>query len=226
MDNYMNNFVYPFVLLDTSIAALHGGKYKGLPIYIDMSVTNPHVKRICSEHTQNEFEKYVQTELQQHQAEWGLSGYLENRTTLLSKYPQMVETNRVFHLGLDVILPAHSAIYTPIDATVVWKEYEAGAGNYGGLIVLQHCLHGLNFYTLYGHLKYDTLPEISTVLSAGTKLAELGSYTENGNWFQHTHLQVLTELGYQQGWIHKGYCSPEDLPNIKQYCPDPSFLLR
>ena len=82
------------------------------------------------------------------------------------------------------------------------------------------------FYSLWGHLEKASLPVVGTALEAGTVFARLGDYSENGDWFFHTHLQVLTEKGLAEGFISKGYCSTAMLPVIDQFCPSPLFLLR
>ena len=40
---------------------------------------------------------------------WSISGYLENRATILAKYPQMISQGRTFHLGIDINIPVGSS---------------------------------------------------------------------------------------------------------------------
>ncbi len=158
---------------------------------------------------------------------WGVASYLENRETILSQFPQMREEQRWFHLGLDVIVPLGTALYAPLDAVVDKSYYEQGDGNYGGNVLLRHdssCFE--TFYSLYGHLNREKLPEPGTGFKAGETFAWIGDFHENGNWFYHTHLQVITEKGYDQGWVSKGYCNAEDLSVIDSLCPSPLSLFR
>ncbi len=46
---------------------------------------------------------------------WGFAGYLERRDSLLRDCPQMVEENRFYHLGLDVIAPLGTQLHAPLD---------------------------------------------------------------------------------------------------------------
>ena len=155
-----------------------------------------------------------------------VSGYLEDRTPVLKKYPQMVKEKRIYHLGVDVSAPLGTELYAPLNGEVVMAEYEEGDGNYGGMIVLKHNVNGVVFYSLYGHLNRSILPALGTEFKRGEKFAKLGDFNENGNWFYHTHLQVLTEDGYTNGWAHKGYCSLNDIITIDRYCPNPIFMLK
>jgi hypothetical protein len=105
--------------------------------------------------------------------------------------------------------------------------FEAGEGNYGGYVLLQHDIDGCEaFYSFYGHLCRDRLPAAGTTLDSGEAFAAIGDFHENGNWFYHTHLQVITELGIRRGYASKGYCSESDLAEINRLCPSPVPLFR
>ena len=148
------------------------------------------------------------------------TGYLEYRRDLLKDCPQMAQEGRYYHLGIDVAAPSGTSLYAPSDAEIVVSEYEAGAWNYGGVVVLRMG----NQYVLFGHLNPETLLSVGTMLLKGQKFAELGDESCNGGWFEHLHLQVLTQRGMDEGWMHKGYCSAADLPEMPLLCPDPAFI--
>ncbi len=158
---------------------------------------------------------------------WGVAPYLEHRDTLLGQCPQMVAEQRFIHLGLDVIVPLGTALHAPLNATVVESGYEPGEGNYGGYVLLQHAsVHFDTFYSFYGHLCKARLPTAGLSFAAGSPFAEIGDFHENGNWFHHTHLQVITPKGLQQGYISKGYCARADLAEINELCPSPIALFK
>ncbi len=153
---------------------------------------------------------------------WGLAPYLENRETLLSDCPQMVEEERFFHLGLDVIVDLGTSLHSPLDAVVQESGYEEGEGNYGGYVLLLHeSTRFESFFSFYGHLALQSLPPEGTRFSAGEPFARIGDFSENGNWFYHTHIQVITQKGYEAGFVSKGYCSRADLVWIDDFCPSP-----
>jgi murein DD-endopeptidase MepM/ murein hydrolase activator NlpD len=151
---------------------------------------------------------------------WGLAPYLERRDTLLADCPQMVAEQRFIHLGLDVIVPLGSMLHAPLAAVVEAAGYEAGEGNYGGYVLLKHAHRRFEtFYSFYGHLCRVRLPEVGRPIAAGEAFAAIGDFHENGNWFHHTHLQVITKEGLAAGYMTKGYCAEKDLGRMNALCP-------
>jgi len=158
---------------------------------------------------------------------WGISAYLENRATLLSECPQMVSEKRFFHLGLDIIVPLGTTLHAPLQGSVAETGYESGEGNYGGFVLLKHdSPYFETFYSFYGHLRLSSLPGTGRSLDAGMPFAEIGDFHENGNWFYHTHLQVITPKGLERGYLSKGYCSERDLAEMNNLCPSPIPLFK
>lgn len=156
---------------------------------------------------------------------WGVSSYLERRDTLLGDCPQMVAERRFIHLGLDIIVGRGTPLHAPLEATVAESGYESGEGNYGGYVLLRHESLGFKtFYSLYGHLRRTSLPAKRTVVPGGHPFAETGDFHENGNWFFHTHLQIITEQGLDEGYVSKGYCNEKDLARMNDLCPSPLSL--
>jgi hypothetical protein len=158
---------------------------------------------------------------------WGVAPYLERRDTLLGDCPQMVAERRFIHLGLDVIVELGTPLHAPLDASVAECGYEGGEGNYGGYVLLRHTSPNFEtFYSFYGHLCKDCLPAVGETFAAGTAFAEIGDFHENGNWFYHTHIQVITEKGLERGYLSKGYCGQADLADMNDLCPSPLQLFK
>ena len=174
--------------------------------------------------SQAEFQKSLSDIMSRNGAQWSVSGYLENRATILKDYPQMVNEGRFYHLGIDIHAPCGTKLYAPYDCEVAQSKYEEGEGDYGGLIILKCRKPGTTFYMLFGHLNPDKLPPVGTGLKKGEVFAEFGEMSQNGNWFYHTHMQVLTQKAFEQGW-EKGYCAEGELATIGEYCPDPLLFL-
>ncbi len=86
--------------------------------------------------------------------------------------------------------------------------------------------HFETFYSFYGHLNKEKLPAAGTEFAAGEAFSYIGDFHENGNWFYHTHLQVITQKGLEQGFISKGYCAACDLAQMEDLCPSPLSLFR
>jgi len=212
---------YPFLLYSEKIE--HRPVFAGLagdPYVADLSPASPLLNGIDMR-DQQAFQRILEAAMGDTYS-WGFSPYLEHRDTLLGDCPQMVEEKRFIHLGLDVIVPLGTPLHAPLDAVVAACDYEAGEGNYGGWVLLKHDSSYFEpFYSLYGHLRRDRLPAVGKTVAAGTAFAQIGDFHENGNWFHHTHIQVITQKGLDQGYLSKGYCTIADLGQINDLCPSP-----
>jgi hypothetical protein len=214
---------YPFNLLDQDIYPILGNQFKGLPLYLDWSSNS----KLLDMGSTKETDDYIQnTLLKQNNRTWSVGGYLEEREKMLSAYPQYVRENRIYHMGLDINVPAKTKLYAPLDGEIVISDYEEEEGSYGALTVLKHNVNNVVFYSLFGHLNKSLLPKVGTKFKKGDVFEEVGDFQDNGNWEPHTHLQVFTELGYKNEWIHRGYCRGEDLKIMRDICPNPIFLLK
>ena len=213
--------IYPYCLYDERIV-LHPvfSNLRGAPFNLDLSPDSKFLSE-TGMRDQRVFQKDLE-ERMEGEYSWGLGAYLERRDTVLAGYPQMVEEKRFIHLGLDVIVPLREKLHAPLDAVVQESGYEEGDGNYGGYVLLKHQseFHE-TFYSFYGHLCRKTLPQPGKSVATGKPFAEIGDFHENGNWFYHTHIQVLTQKGYEMGYISKGYCSSQDMAEIHTICPSP-----
>ncbi len=106
---------------------------------------------------------------------------------------------RTVHIGIDLTLPTGSPIYAPLDGVVHGFEDAVARLDYGPVIVLRHEISGdepLVFYTLYGHLERRSLEGLSIgqSIQAGERFAAIGAPPDNGDWWPHVHLQVITDM--------------------------------
>ncbi len=197
----------------------------GEPFIADLSTDSPLLEAMDMR-DQRKFQKRLESEMGGKYS-WGVAAYLENRAGLLADCSQMVAEQRFFHLGLDIIVPLGTKLYAPLDGTVAESGYESGEGNYGGFVLLKHDSPNFKtFYSFYGHLQKSSLPATGNTYTAGEPFAEIGDFQENGNWFHHTHLQIITENGLKLGYISKGYCSEKDLAEMEALCPSPIPLFK
>ncbi|HKJ64169.1 MAG TPA: peptidoglycan DD-metalloendopeptidase family protein [Desulfopila sp.] len=217
---------YPFMFYSSRID--HRPLFPGLagdPFIADLSPGSPLLEDIDMR-DQRGFQHRLEAAMGKEYS-WGVAAYLENRRSLLGDCPQMVAENRFIHLGLDIIVALSTPLHAPLAAEVAESGYEVGEGNYGGFVLLRHeSSFFQTFYSFYGHLRRSSLPAPGTTVDAGGVFAEIGDFHENGNWFYHTHLQVLTEEAFARGYISKGYCSGADLEQINDLCPSPIPLFR
>ena len=212
---------YPFLLYSEKIQ--HQPIFPGLkgdPYIADLSTNSPLLEGM-DVRDQKGFQRVLDEKMGSEYL-WGVSPYLERRDTLLGDCPQMVAEKRFVHLGLDVIVSLGKRLYAPLDATVAQSGYESGEGNYGGYVLLKHeSPYFETFFSFYGHLCKDRLPAVGQTFPAGATFAEIGDFNENGNWFHHTHIQVITRKGLECGYASKGYCREEDLFHMNDLCPSP-----
>ena len=212
---------YPFLLYSKKVK--HRPVFPGLkgdPFIADLSSSSPLLQGI-DVRDQEGFQRILDEKMGS-EYRWGVSPYLERRDTLLGDCPQMVADQRFIHLGLDVIVDLGTSLHAPLDAIVAESGYESGEGNYGGYVLLKHQSPSYEtFYSFYGHLCKNRLPEVGKAFPAGAAFAEIGDFHENGNWFHHTHIQIITQKGLQKDYISKGYCSEKDLVEMNDLCPSP-----
>jgi len=210
---------YPFLLYNQEID--HRPVFTGLqgdPYVADLSPDSRLLQGIDMR-DQEGFQR-VLDDVMDTRYRWGFSPYLERRDTLLGDCPQMVAEGRFIHLGLDVIVTLGTPLHAPLAASVGQSGYESGEGNYGGFVLLKHESDRFEtFYSFYGHLCKDRLPSEGEILPAGAAFAEIGDFHENGHWFYHTHIQVITQKGLEQGYLSKGYCAQRDLADMNELCP-------
>jgi len=198
---------------------------KGDPLVVDMS-NHSSIFDDMDVRDQKKFQNRLES-MMENRYSWGVSSYLENREKVLSPCPQMVEEQRFYHLGLDIIVPLDTPLHAPLSAIVKDSGYEAGDGNYGGHVLLMHESTDFEtFYSFYGHLNSEKLPARGTEYAAGDVFSYIGDFHENGNWFYHTHFQIITRKGYELGYLSKGYCAARDLAVMDSLCPSPLSLFR
>lgn len=176
------------------------------------------------------FSAFIDDQLHQADARYGIGGYLENRNVYTRSRvfdsANESEESRSLHLGIDI----WGAVYTPVMAPLEGKVHSTGNhpeyGNYGATIILQHQLEDVIFFTLYGHLSFADLKiKVGTNVQAGEVFAHFGPAEENGHWPPHLHFQVISNL---QGFTgdYPGVCAPSKMDFYAGNCPDPALILK
>jgi len=218
---------YPICLLNKVIFPLFGDAYKSMPAYLPFSDFDELLYEERTSGTQEDLQNAIEVYLLSKNTTWGISAYPEKRASL-DGYSRIrgEEFQRPYHIGLDIAAPAGTMLYAPLNGEVVVSEYESGSGNYGGLLGLKHIVDGCVFYSIYGHMNADTLLPIGTNVAAGDAIGALGTMEQNGGWWHHVHLQVLTERGFNDGWVHRALATKEEIERLNDLCPNPLFLLR
>ncbi|MDH3219337.1 MAG: peptidoglycan DD-metalloendopeptidase family protein [Gammaproteobacteria bacterium] len=156
----------------------------------------------------------------------GVGGYLENRSVYRNTELFRDDAERSIHIGVDVFMPAGTAIFAPLDGVVHSFANRQVQGDYGPVMILRHRLDGFTFHSLYGHLSEGSLAHLhdGRPVAAGEKIAEIGSRTINGNWAPHLHFQLIQDMQDYHG-DYPGVVRPDDLDFFRANCPDPTSLL-
>lgn len=215
--------MYPYFLWDISrkIAPIFGVESIWHPCIIDYSL--PAFQKL-NPRDQGAVEQYNNALMKSTHTKWALGWYLEDRSYILTD-THIKKEGRIYHLGVDIIFHAGTMLYSPLAWIVYERWYEEGDGNYGWYIIIEYpTIWNNSFFVLYGHLSYQSISQ-KIKIGLGEWFACLGTKEENGNWFEHLHMQVFTGKDIEK-WKSKWYCSLNDMKSIKYYCPDPSFLIR
>lgn len=216
---------YPYFLMNSAVKTAPVVKLDGEPLLITLEPEM--VSELMSFSGDSaKINQWFEDVIKKSGRSWAVGSYMENRESILSQYEHMASDRRYFHLGIDICAPAGTPVFAPLCGIVEDADYEPGEGNYGGYVILRHELPDTEiFYSLYGHMALDSLPEKGAEIKAGERLALIGDLHENGGWNHHTHIQVITEMGKNRGYFFKGYCSESDLKDMESLCPNPLPLI-
>ena len=196
---------------------------------LDFTAANPALQHADLRDTAA-FEALVTRLLAAQNAHIGVGGYLENRV-IYRRSPGLfgdpAVPARSLHLGVDVWLRAGTPVLAPLDAVVHSVQDNAGFGDYGPTVILQHALEGTTFYTLYGHLsrRETNLLRPGLTIEKGQTFTEVGPAPENGDWPPHLHFQIMADLQSRVGdFPGVGLVSERD--QWAALCPDPNLILQ
>ncbi|MBC7845024.1 MAG: peptidoglycan DD-metalloendopeptidase family protein [Flavobacterium sp.] len=195
---------------------------------IDLSISNTDLSKIDMTDSK-EFEDYIENHLQKNDAKVAFGGYNEERNLYKSSllFNDEEKEERNIHIGMDLWIKTGTSILAALDGIVYGFDFNAGKGNYGPTLILQHSIENQIFYTLYGHLSLESIEnlEIGNVVKKGQKIATLGDASVNGGYAPHLHFQIIKEIKDYLG-DYPGVCSKNDLEYYLDNCPNPNLLLK
>jgi murein DD-endopeptidase MepM/ murein hydrolase activator NlpD len=174
------------------------------------------------------FSQYVNDQLQQANALYGIGGYNEHRTIYArSEVFDGTKEPRRIHLGIDVWAKAGTPVFAPIGGMIHSFAFNNQFGDYGATIILQHQLEGVQFHTLYGHLSLASIENLQEgkYISQGELLAHFGEPHENGNWPPHLHFQIIEDMELKEG-DYPGVCALSERERYLKNCPDANLILQ
>lgn len=210
-------------------------------LLLDFSSTNTDLNTVDLTNTVV-FTDYVFGKLRAAGVTVGVGGYNEHRVIYRRSTHFQQEQSfrddgpyeggpREIHLGIDLWTDAGTPVFAPLDGVVHSFRDNANFGDYGPTIILEHDRNDGPqpdgpLYSLYGHLTRASLTGLydGKVIRAGEKLAEIGPYSENGDWPPHLHFQLMTDMLGLRGDF-PGVCSLANRARFLAICPDPNTLL-
>jgi murein DD-endopeptidase MepM/ murein hydrolase activator NlpD len=197
-------------------------------IALDLSVLNHNLSKESLEDSAD-FEKYIENYLALHDSKVAYGGYNEERNlyqrSTIFRDEETEERN--IHIGLDLWIKAGTPILAALDGTLHSFNFNAGFGDYGPTIILEHHVEDQTFYTLYGHLSLDSIEKIAvgTAYKKGQQIGILGDSAVNGDYSPHLHFQIIKNIDANFG-DYPGVCTKSDLDFYLDNCPDPNLLLK
>lgn len=200
-------------------------------LILDFSASNPDLAGLDLTDTA-QFTDYVFGKLRAAGVRVGVGGYNEHRVIYRrSSHFQQEAKPREIHLGIDFWADAGTPVFAPLNGVVHSFRDNANFGDYGPTIILEHDRtdgphSNGKLYSLYGHLTRASLDGLyeGKPVTAGSKIAEIGPYPENGDWPPHLHFQLMTDLLGLRGDF-PGVCSVADRAKLLAICPNPNQLL-
>jgi len=193
---------------------------------LDLSVNNKELNDIDL-FSVEELNAYIRKKVAEAKAEIAIGGYGEDRMIYRkSKHFGSGNQARTFHLGVDVWLPAGSAIHAPYDSILHSFQNNDHFGDYGPTIILEHQVGTHRFFTLYGHLSLESLNGLKKgqKIEKAQMFASLGNERENGKWPPHLHFQIIKDMGKHSGDF-PGVASKKNRSEMMTLCPDPMLIL-
>ena len=162
-------------------------------------------------------------------AGYSFGGYVEDRRALWRG--SYLSDDTALHLGIDVNVPAKTAIALAYGATLVRTTHDpCQDGGWGGVAIfaLDQPIANIS-HVLYAHLARGSVRHaVGTHIDAGEVVAHLGTSGENGGWYEHLHVQAMTHDAWDQtqGDLEKfdGY-APVRFKDGHPLFPDPWPLL-
>jgi peptidoglycan LD-endopeptidase LytH len=193
---------------------------------LDLSAANKEL----TEFDPTDFEElgtYINKVLARQGVKIGAGGYNEERI-YYQRSPLFASDlgPRTIHLGIDISVSPGTAVYAPLDARVHSFRNNAGFGDYGPTIILQHQLEQITFFSLYGHLSVESLAgkQPGQAINQGQEFAKTGRPEVNGRWYPHLHFQLIADMLGLDGDF-PGVAAQSQRQYFLNLCPDPNLIL-
>ena len=168
---------------------------------------------------------FIEKEITRAGKIFAFGGYLEEREVYSNASLFGSIEPRTIHLGIDIWCDAGTSIYMPYDGRIHCFQDNNNSRDYGPTIITRHILNEQVFFLLFGHLSRDSLVNLGKgkLFKRGEKIADLGTFEENGGWPPHLHFQIIKDL---EGYLgdYPGVAKKSELDHYRDNCPDPMII--
>lgn len=195
-------------------------------VKLNLSISNPEFQNLNMEETKIQ-EDYIWGKINEVNAVAGVGGYGEKRGWYKRSQNYHEETEvRSIHLGIDIWMKAGTPVFAPLPGAIHSFNNNAGLGDYGPTIILEHQIEDVIFYSLYGHLSEESLVGKSKgqKIQKGERFGELGNYPINGDWPPHVHFQLMVSMLDKEGDF-PGVAAESQKEYWMKVCVDPNLIL-
>ena len=182
-------------------------------------------------HNPMDFERMVLDYHKSLKVLYSLGGYGANRRRILRGFPGHAQNRYIYH-ALDINVPPGTPVCVDHDCEVVvvdtdHDEQQPAVLGWGRRIIV--AVPKFRLFLVYAHLSPGVHCSVKDKLKAGQLIGRVGTSKNNGQWYPHLHVQMLTPEGwdYFHSRLHEldGYCTPAQLPLMRKWCPNPEPYL-
>jgi len=173
------------------------------------SCANLHKDPQATQHLIRSFERNTGT---------SYGGWAETRQNLWAG-SYMDATGNYTHLGVDINVVKDTPVVLPFTVEVVDAITDTDTDVGWGTRLILKTANPTNPYIVLGHLTSSSLKPVGTVIPSGETVGIVSTYPDNGNVFEHLHIQLVKpEYLETKTWAElDGYGSPAEI----DLYPDP-----
>lgn len=170
-------------------------------------------------------EKVLRSIEEKYSADFTYGGWMEDRS-FLWKGSYLEESGNFIHLGSDFNVPYGTRVFAQYDMEVVYMENDFPLNHGWGQMLIGY-IKERNICILYGHLSKNISWKIADKISKDEIIGIVGGVEENGFWFPHLHVQVITKKYFDEVQLRNtwnefdGYGLKNDLENLVKIYKDP-----
>ncbi len=139
-------------------------------------------------------------------------GYGENRKDMF-KETYLAKHNSFIHLGVDINLSKGHGVFAPFQMEVldIFKDTDTELG-WGGRVIAKK-VNTSGPFIIFAHLNPMSLTS-ETKLEKGERIGTIATWPENGNTFEHLHLQLTRsdDFASLDGYGHESDLSKNPCP--------------